>query len=40
MAEPMGLLSVIGVVVQFIQTGGKLGLAWKDAPKDVKNFIH
>jgi hypothetical protein len=36
----MDLLGVIGAVVQFIQTSDKLGLAWKDAPQDVKNYIH
>ena len=39
MAEPLGLIGVVGVAVQLIQLSTKLGLDWKDAPAEVKSFI-
>ncbi|KAM0321343.1 hypothetical protein ACHAQA_010172 [Verticillium albo-atrum] len=39
MAEPLGIVGVIGVAAQIIQVAIKLGLDWKDAPADAKRFI-
>jgi hypothetical protein len=39
MAEPLGIVGVIGVAVQLIQTCTKLHSDWKNAPADAKNFI-
>src|SRR3569833_2046112 len=39
MADPFGILGVIGVAAQIIQIGVQFGLDWKDAPDDAKNFM-
>jgi hypothetical protein len=39
MAEPLGIVGVIGVAVQLIQTCTELHSDWKNAPADAKNFI-
>ncbi|KAH7377125.1 ankyrin repeat protein [Plectosphaerella cucumerina] len=39
MAEPLGIIGVIGVAGQIIQAAVKLGLDWKDAPADAVLFI-
>ena len=39
MAEPLGLIGVIGVAVQLIQLSTQLGLEWKDAPTEARTFI-
>ncbi|RYP04866.1 hypothetical protein DL764_004189 [Monosporascus ibericus] len=38
MADPFGIIGVIGVASQIIQMGIQFGLDWKDAPADVKSF--
>jgi hypothetical protein len=38
MADPFGIIGVIGVAAQVIQVGVQFGLDWKDAPADVKSF--
>ncbi len=35
MAEPLGIIGVIGVAVQLVQLSTKLGLDWKDTPTEV-----
>jgi hypothetical protein len=40
MAEPLGIIGVIGVVDQIIKTAFDLGLDWKDAPADAKQFVN
>ena len=39
MAEPLGLVGVIGVAVQLIETSNKLYSNWRDAPADARNFM-
>ncbi|KAJ9636596.1 hypothetical protein H2204_005196 [Knufia peltigerae] len=39
MADPLGIMGVIGVVAQIIQLGVQFGLDWNDAPADTKSFI-
>ncbi len=39
MAEPLGLIGVVGVAVQLIQLSTQLGLDWKDAPAEARSFI-
>lgn len=39
MADPFGIMGVIGVAGQIIQLAIKLGLDWKDAPVDAKSFL-
>ncbi|RYP35326.1 hypothetical protein DL767_003865 [Monosporascus sp. MG133] len=39
MADPFGIIGVIGVAGQIIQMGIQFGLNWKDAPADVKSFM-
>ncbi|PQE15529.1 ankyrin repeat protein [Rutstroemia sp. NJR-2017a WRK4] len=39
MADPFGIIGVVGVAAQIIQISIKFGLDWKDGPDDVKNFI-
>ena len=39
MADPFGIIGVIGVAVQIIQIGVQFGLDWKDAPAETKSFI-
>ncbi|RYP44941.1 hypothetical protein DL768_008647 [Monosporascus sp. mg162] len=39
MADPFGIIGVIGVAGQIIQMGIQFGLDWKDAPADVKSFM-
>jgi len=39
MAEPLGLIGVVGVAVQLIQLSSQLGLDWKDAPAEARTFI-
>jgi hypothetical protein len=39
MADPFGIIGVIGFVSQIIQIGAQFGLDWKDAPADAKSFI-
>ncbi len=39
MAEPLGLIGVIGVAAQLIQLTTQLGLDWKDAPSEARTFI-
>jgi hypothetical protein len=39
MAEPLGIIGVVGVVTQLIQIGAQFGLDWKDAPAEAKCFI-
>jgi predicted TIM-barrel fold metal-dependent hydrolase len=39
MAEPLGIVGVIGVAAQLIQTSTKLYSNFKDAPADARNFI-
>lgn len=38
MADPFGIIGVIGVAAQIIQIGVQFGLDWKDAPADAKSF--
>lgn len=40
MAEPFGIIGVIGVAAQIIQASIHFGLDWKDAPADAKSFIN
>src|SRR5690606_2348471 len=39
MADPFGIIGVIGVAAQILQTAIHLGLDWKDAPSDAKAFV-
>ncbi|KAK3899487.1 hypothetical protein C8A05DRAFT_46455 [Staphylotrichum tortipilum] len=39
MAEPLGLIGVIGVAVQLVQLSTNLGLDWKDAPAEASTLI-
>ena len=39
MADPFGIVGVIGVATQIIQLGVQFGLDWNDAPADTKSFI-
>lgn len=39
MADPLGIIGVIGVAAQIIQISVQFGLDWKDAPADAKGFI-
>ncbi len=39
MADPFGIIGVIGVATQIIQIGVQFGLDWKDVPADVKGFL-
>src|SRR6266480_5156001 len=39
MADPFGIIGVIGVAAQIIQIGVQFGLDWKDAPADVRSFM-
>ncbi|KAK4248955.1 hypothetical protein C7999DRAFT_39939 [Corynascus novoguineensis] len=39
MADPFGIVGVIGVAGQIAQVAVKLGLDWKDAPADAKRFL-
>ncbi len=39
MAEPLGLIGVVGVAAQLIQLSTQLGLDWKDAPAEARGFI-
>ncbi|GKT57827.1 hypothetical protein ColTof4_09810 [Colletotrichum tofieldiae] len=39
MADPFGIIGVIGVAGQIVQCAVKLGLDWKDAPSDARNFV-
>ena len=39
MADPFGIIGVIGVAAQIIQVGVQFGLDWKDAPADVRSFM-
>ena len=38
MADPLGIIGLIGVATQIVQIGVNFGLDWKDAPADVKSF--
>src|SRR6187549_600384 len=40
MADPFGIIGVIGVATQIIQIGVQFGLDWKDAPADARSFIN
>lgn len=37
--DPSGILGIIGVVGQILAASVKIGLNWKDAPEDTKNFL-
>ncbi|OHE94115.1 ankyrin repeat protein [Colletotrichum orchidophilum] len=39
MADPFGIIGVIGVVGQVVNAGVKLGVDWKEAPSDVRSFM-
>ncbi|KAL6251161.1 hypothetical protein RBB50_001369 [Rhinocladiella similis] len=39
MADPLGIVGVIGVATQIIQLGVQFGLDWNDAPADTQSFI-
>ncbi|KAI0024278.1 hypothetical protein F4780DRAFT_655506 [Xylariomycetidae sp. FL0641] len=39
MADPFGIIGVVGVAAQVIKAGVELGLDWKDVPEDSKAFI-
>ncbi|KAL2197095.1 hypothetical protein P885DRAFT_77574 [Corynascus similis CBS 632.67] len=39
MADPFGIVGLIGVAGQIAQVAVKLGLDWKDAPADAKRFL-
>ncbi|RYP14355.1 hypothetical protein DL765_006400 [Monosporascus sp. GIB2] len=39
MADPFGIIGVIGVAGQIIQIAVQFGLDWKDAPTDVRSFV-
>lgn len=39
MADPFGILGVIGVATQLIQMTVQFGLDWKDAPSDARAFF-
>jgi hypothetical protein len=39
MADPFGILGLIGVATQIIQIGVNFGLNRKDAPADAKSFV-
>ena len=39
MADPLGIVGVLGVVAQIIQVSFQFGRDWKNAPDDAKNFI-
>lgn len=39
MADPFGIIGVIGVASHIIQIGVQFGLDWKDAPTDTKSFM-
>ncbi|KAI3534483.1 ankyrin repeat protein [Colletotrichum filicis] len=39
MADPFGIIGVIGVAGQIIKAGIKLGIDWKEAPSDVRSFL-
>ncbi|KAK1469213.1 hypothetical protein CMEL01_00980 [Colletotrichum melonis] len=39
MADPFGIIGVIGVAGQIIKAGVKLGIDWKAAPSDVRSFL-
>ncbi|PHH84259.1 hypothetical protein CDD83_2236 [Cordyceps sp. RAO-2017] len=39
MADPFSIIGVIGVALQIVQEIAKLGLSWKDAPKNVRKFM-
>ena len=38
MADPFGIIGVIGVAGQIIKIGVNFGLDWKDAPEDARSF--
>jgi hypothetical protein len=38
MADPFGIVGVLGVATQITQIGVQFGLDWKDAPADAKSF--
>jgi hypothetical protein len=38
MADPFGIIGVIGVASQIIGIGVKFGLAWKDGPDEARSF--
>ncbi|RYP27804.1 hypothetical protein DL767_007516 [Monosporascus sp. MG133] len=40
MADPFGIIGVIGVATQIIQIGVQFGLDWKDVPADARSFIN
>ncbi|KAK4207884.1 hypothetical protein QBC37DRAFT_255020, partial [Rhypophila decipiens] len=39
MADPFGILGVIGVATQLIQISVQFGLDWKDAPSNARAFF-
>lgn len=39
MADPLGILGVIGVATQIVQLCIQFGLDWNDAPADTKSFM-
>jgi len=39
MADPLGIIGVIGVSAQIIQSAVEFGLDWRDAPEDAKRFL-
>ncbi|KAK4213049.1 hypothetical protein QBC37DRAFT_423640 [Rhypophila decipiens] len=39
MADPFGIIGVVGVATQVIQTTVQFGLDWKDAPSEARTFI-
>ncbi|KFA80630.1 hypothetical protein S40288_07540 [Stachybotrys chartarum IBT 40288] len=39
MADPFGIAGLLGVALQIFHFSTRLGLAWKDAPADVRKFL-
>jgi len=39
MADPFGIIRLIGVAAEIIRFGTQVGLDWRDAPENVRNFM-
>lgn len=39
MADPFGIVGVVGVIMQIAQALVQFGLDWKDAPREAKSFL-
>ena len=39
MADPLGIVGLIGAATSLIEGGVRIGINWKEAPKDLQMFI-